>query len=240
MKLDVLVFAAHPDDAELNAGGTIASLVAEGKKVGIVDLTKGEMGTRGTSESRKQEVNQASEVLGIHYRVNLDLGDSILENSRENQLKIIEQVRHTTPSICLIGAPYDRHPDHGKASELCRDALFYSGLEKIESRLHEEQQSAWRPVRIYQYMQDRPFEPDFIIDISSFWELKKEAILSFSTQFNVEQPGSESETYISNPDYFKQIEARARYFGHLAGFTFGEPFKILNGPLGVKSLFKFF
>ncbi|MBO6792387.1 MAG: bacillithiol biosynthesis deacetylase BshB1 [Balneolaceae bacterium] len=233
MKLDVLVFAAHPDDAELNAGGTIASLVTEGKKVGIIDLTKGEMGTRGTVETRQIEVDNASKVLGIHYRSNLDLGDSILENNRENQTKIIEELRKLRPDLCLLGAPTDRHPDHGKATRLCMDALFYAGLAKFESSIDTQ---PWRPTTIVHYMQDRPFEPDFIVDISDHWETKKEAILAFSSQFNVSDPKLEPETYISNQAYFKQIEARARYFGHLAGFEFGEPFQKTNGPVGLQSL----
>jgi len=235
MKLDVLVFAAHPDDAELNLGGTICKLVLQGKKVGVLDLTKGELGTRGTPETRAKEVYNASEIMGIQYRKNLNLGDSILENSRENQLKIIEQVRKTQPKICITGAPHDRHPDHGKSTQLVLDALFYSGLKKIEI----PETTPWRPDHILHYMQDRPFEPDFVFDISETWEKKKEAMLAFSTQFNVEDPGNEPETYISTPSYFKQLEARARYFGHLAGFEFGEPLKIYNGPAPLSSLDEF-
>ncbi|MBO6523984.1 MAG: bacillithiol biosynthesis deacetylase BshB1 [Balneolaceae bacterium] len=236
MQVDVLVFAAHPDDAELNCGGTIAALVAQGKSVGIIDLTKGEMGTRGTPKSRAGEVSKASEILGITYRKNLDLSDSFIENTRENQLKVIDEVRKCRSEICLLGAPYDRHPDHGKATQLCMDALFYSGLRKIET----EQSEPWRPKHIFNYMQDRPFEPDFIYDISDHWETKKKAVQAFSTQFNVENPGDEPETYISSNKYFKQLEARARYFGHLAGFEFGEPFKVVNGPLGLTSFDDFF
>jgi bacillithiol biosynthesis deacetylase BshB1 len=235
MKLDVLVFAAHPDDAELNAGGTIASLISEGKRVGILDLTKGEMGTRGTAESRQNEVNAASNILGIHYRVNLDLGDSIIDNSRVNQLKLIEQIRHTQPDICLVGASYDRHPDHGKATQLSIDSIFYSGLIKLKTTINGTEQEAWRPSTIFQYTQDRPFEPDFIFDISDYWETKKKAILAYDSQFNVTEKGNEPETYISSSKYFAQIEARTRYFGHLAGFEMGEPFKKIHGPIGVKS-----
>lgn len=235
MDLDILVFAAHPDDAELNCGGTIAALIAQGKSVGIVDLTQGEMGTRGTIKTRAEEVSKASEILGISYRTNLNLGDSFIENTRDNQLKIIQEVRKCKPKICLIGAPYDRHPDHGKASQLCIDSLFYSGLQKIDTNGLKP----WRPDHIFHYMQDRPFEPDFIFDISESWETKKNAVLAFSTQFNVDNPGEEPETYISSTTYFKQMEARARYFGHLGGFEFGEPFKVLNGPLGLKNFSNF-
>ena len=241
MKLDVLVFASHPDDAELGCGGTIASLTKSGKKVGIIDLTKGEMGTRGTEQTRAREVKKASEILGITYRKNLDLGDSLLPNTRENQLKIIEQVRDTQPHICLVGAPFDRHPDHTKGTNLVLDALFYSGLKKIETQTESgEDQSAWRPSHIIHYMQDRPFEPDFIFDISEHWETKKESMLAFQTQFNVSEPGDEPSTYISTENYFKQLEARARYFGHLAGFEFGEAFKYYLSPAPLKNFNLFF
>lgn len=235
MKLDVLVFAAHPDDAELNIGGTICSLVKQGNKVGVIDLTQGEMGTRGTVESRKKEADNASSIMNLSYRVNLDLGDSILENSRTNQLKIIAEIRKTRPTVCITGAPHDRHPDHGKSTQLVLDSLFYSGLLKIETNDLEP----WRPSSILHYMQDRPFEPDFVFDISETWELKKKAMLAFSTQFNVSEAGKEPETYISTPTYFKQLEARARYFGHLAGFEFGEPLKYYNGPAPLSTFNEF-
>lgn len=236
MKLDVLIFAAHPDDAELNAGGTIASLVSQGNRVGIIDLTKGEMGTRGTIETRALEVEHANKILGINYRTNLDLGDSLIDNSRANQIKVIEQIRLTQPKICILGASYDRHPDHGKATSLCLDAIFYSGLQKLSTSFKGVLQQAWRPNTIFQYMQDRPFEPDFIFDITEFWEAKKNAILAYNTQFNATSTSVDDGTYISSDKYFKQIEARARYFGHLAGFEMGEPFKKINGPLGVQNL----
>lgn len=235
MNIDVLVFAAHPDDAELNIGGTIASLVKQGKRVGIIDLTQGEMGTRGNIQTRKEEAKSASRILGIDYRSNLNLGDSLLYNSRENQIKIVQEVRKLTPSICITGAQHDRHPDHGKATKLVLDAIFYSGLAKIET-LNEDGsgQQSWRPSHILHYMHDQPFVPDFIVNISSYWETKKKAIQAYKTQFNVEKPGKEAETYISTPVFFKQLEARARYFGHLGGFDFGEPFQYYNGPMGVK------
>lgn len=237
MNVDVLVFAAHPDDAELNCGGTIATLIAQGKSVGVIDLTQGEMGTRGTIETREKEAEDASKILGLSFRVNLSLGDSIVANTRENQFKLIREIRAFTPTLCLIGAPQDRHPDHGKATQLCIDSLFYSGLEKIDTHSKEgNYQQAWRPKHIFHYMQDRPFEPDFIFDISDSWETKKKAILAFSTQFNAKPSGDEPETYISSEKYFKQMEARARYFGHLAGFEYGEPYKVLNGPLGLTTL----
>lgn len=237
MKTDVLVFASHPDDAELNCGGTIASLTASGKKVGVIDLTRGEMGTRGTHETREAEVEKASDILDLSYRANLDLGDSIIENNRDNQIKIIQQVRYCRPDICITGAPFDRHPDHGKGTQLVLDALFYSGLAKIETDDGEGGiQSPWRPSHILHYMQDRPFEPDLVYDVSEHWETKRKAMLAFETQFNISDPGEEPETYISSERYFQQIEARARYFGHLAGFDYGEPLKYYMKPLPMKDM----
>lgn len=241
MKCDILVFAAHPDDAELNCGGTIARFKSEGRTVAVCDLTLGEMGTRGTTESRRLEVNRATEILGIDHRVQLDLGDSKLDNTRENQSAIISVVRDIQPKLCVTGAPDDRHPDHRKATDLVKDALFYSGLIKWQTvDKNGKPQQPWRPQHIIQYMQDRPFEPDFIMDISDFWELKARSVLAFDTQFNVEDPGQEPETYISSSTYFKQLEARARYFGHLGGFEFGEPFRYLNGPMGLPDSSVFF
>lgn len=241
MKLDVLVFAAHPDDAELAIGGTIAALTSSGKKVGIVDLTQGEMGTRGNPQLRKQEAQKAADILGVNYRVNLQISDTNIANTRENQLLIIEQVRKTQPHICLVGAPFDRHPDHTYTTKLVLDALFYSGLQKIVVEESDKNQlNPWRPKHILHYMQDKPIEPDFVFDISDFLEIKKQSILAFSSQFNVEHPGNEPETYVSTSGFFKQAEARARYFGHLAGFDFGEPFQYYLAPVPLKSMDVFF
>lgn len=241
MKLDVLVFASHPDDAELGCGGTIAALTSQGKKVGIIDLTKGEMGTRGTEKTRAEEVKKSSQILDISYRKNLNLGDSIVSNNRENQLKVIEQIRVTQPHICLVGAPFDRHPDHTKGTNLVIEAIYYSGLKKLESKNNKGNlQDSWRPSHILHYMQDRPLEPDFVFDISEHWQTKRKAMLAYTTQFNVSNPGDEPETYISSEKYFKQLEARARYFGHLAGFEFGEAFKYYLSPAPLKSMDVFF
>jgi bacillithiol biosynthesis deacetylase BshB1 len=207
-------------------------LTSKGKKVGVIDLTRGEMGTRGTEKSRQKEADKATYIMNLSYRSNLDLGDSILENSKENQHKIIAEVRKTKPTICITGAPHDRHPDHGKSTQLVLDSLFYAGLLKIET----DNLEPWRPNHILHYMQDRPFEPDFVFNISDFWDKKKEAMLAFNTQFNVSDAGNEPETYISSPTYFKHLEARARYFGHLAGFEFGEPLKYYNGPAPLNNL----
>lgn len=240
-RLDVLAFAAHPDDTELCCGGTLAQLTKQGKNVGVVDLTEGEMGTRGTPEKRKEESQRASEIIGLAVRENLGLPDTQLANSREHQKKLIRKIRKYQPHICLVGAPVDRHPDHGYATRLALDAIFYSGLAKIETVDEDgNPQKRWRPSHILHYMQDRPFEPDLVFDITDTFETKKQAILAFETQFNVEDPGEEPETYISGTDFFKGIEARARHYGHLIGVTYGEPFKYYNGPIPFNSMEAFF
>lgn len=234
--LDVLAIAAHPDDTELCCGGTLAKLIKQGKKVGVIDLTRGEMGSRGTPEKRLNESQKAAEIIGLDVRENLGLPDTEIANTRKNQLKIIAKVRQYQPHICLVGAPGDRHPDHGYATQLALDALFYSGLIKIETSNEDGgKQKPWRSSHILHFMQDRPFKPDMVFDISETFETKKEAIKAFATQFDVENPGDEPETYISGKRFFKGIEARARHYGHLIGATYGEPFKYYNGPLPMRS-----
>lgn len=236
-RLDILAFGAHPDDTELCCGGTLAKLVKQGKKVGVVDLTKGQMGTRGTPEQRLREASEASKIIGLEVRENLGLHDTRLNNTPENHEKIIEKVRKYRPHICITGAPTDRHPDHGDATKLILDAIFYSGLAKIKTTGDSGQpQEHWRPSHILQYMQDRPFEPDIVFDVSDTFEIKEQAVLAFGSQFNVTIPGDEPETYISGEEFFKGIEARARHYGHLAGVTYGEPFKYYNGPVPFTSL----
>lgn len=240
-KLDVLAFAAHPDDTELCCGGTLAQLVQQGKEAGVIDLTRGEMGTRGTPEQRMKESKKAAEIIGLSVRENLGFSDTRLEDSREHQKKIIQKVRSYRPHICLVGAPDDRHPDHGYGTQLVLDALFYSGLTKIETTDENgKKQKRWRPSHILHYMQDRPFEPDIVFDISDTFATKKKAILAFETQFNVTDPGNEPETYISSQEFFEGIEARARHYGHLIGARYGEPFKYYNGPLPMSSFEAFF
>ncbi len=240
-KLDVLVFAAHPDDAELCCGGTIAKLVQQGKSVGIIDMTRGEMGTRGTPEQRMDESQKASAVLKLSVRENLQLPDTQLDNIPEYRQKIIRAIRAYRPHICLVGAPSDRHPDHGNGTRLALDAIFYSGLAKITTTdNYGNNQERWRPSHILHYMQDRPFTPDLVLDITETFEVKKEAILAFNTQFNVSDPGDEPETYISGQDFFKGIEARARHYGRMIGVVYGEPFKYYNGPLPLNSFNMFF
>lgn len=235
-KLDVLALSAHPDDTELCCGGTLAALVNQGNKVGVIDFTRGEMGTRGTPEQRLEEAKSAAEIIGLSVRQNLGLPDTRLQSTREFQKKIIRKIRAFRPHICLVGAPSDRHPDHGNGTHLALDALYYSGLAKIETEGPDgNSQERWRPSHILHFMQDRPFEPDIVFDVSNTFGTKKKAILAFKSQFNVQDSGDEPETYISGKEFFEGIEARARHYGHLIGARYGEPFKYYNGPLPLNS-----
>src|SRR5699024_1051343 len=241
MKLDILALAAHPDDTELCCGGTLAALTNQNKKIGVVDFTRGEMGTRGTPKERLQEAQEAAGIVGLSARENLGFPDTQIKNTRENQLAIIQKVRKYRPHICLVGAPSDRHPDHGQATQLALDAIFYSGLTKVETQDEKHKpQKRWRPSHILHYMQDRPFKPDIIFDISDTFETKKKAVMAFDTQFNVAEPNEQPESYISGTTFFKGIEARARHYGHLIGATYGEPFKYYNGPIPQSSFDTFF
>ncbi len=231
MKIDILAFGAHPDDTELSCSGTLTALIDQGKKVAVVDLTRGEMGSRGTPEIRMKEAQQAKKVLGLHARDNLGLPDTELQNMREFQLPIIERIRHYQPHICILPAPADRHPDHGHATTLLVDAVFYSGLRKIETKGPDrKKQQPHRPAHVLHYMQDQPFEPDFVFDITGTIDRKEEAITAFATQFNVAEPGDEPETYISDPGFFESLRARAKQLGHLGGFEYGEGFLYHKKP----------
>lgn len=224
MKLDILVMAAHPDDAELAVSGTIAAAIAQGKKVGIVDFTRGELGTRGTPEIRLAESAEASQILGIHARVNLELADGFFQNNQESQLKLIEVIRAFQPEIVLANALEDRHPDHGKGAQLAIDACFLSGLRKIETTREGEKQSEWRPKQLFHYIQDRYLTPDFVIDISKHWATKEASIRAFRSQF-FDPNSTEPASYISSPEFLNFIEARAREMGHKIGVQYGEGFQ---------------
>ncbi|HPM32461.1 MAG TPA: bacillithiol biosynthesis deacetylase BshB1 [Chryseolinea sp.] len=236
MKLDILVLAAHPDDAELGCGGTIAKHISEGKKVGIVDFTRGELGTRGTIETRNKEAQDSAKILSVSVRENLGLKDGFFQNDTETQLTVIRAIRKYSPEIVLANAIYDRHIDHGKGASLAYDAGFLSGLVKIETK--DENgiiQEAWRPKAVYHYIQSVLIEPDFIVDVSDFWETKMKAIRAFKTQFH-DPKSSEPETYISSPAFLNMVESRGVEFGHAIGTKYGEGFTVRRYP-GVKSLF---
>ncbi|MFO7847887.1 MAG: bacillithiol biosynthesis deacetylase BshB1 [Balneolaceae bacterium] len=236
MTVDILAFGAHPDDTELGCSGTLAALVRQKKRVAVADLTRGEMGSRGTPARRLEEAQKAAEIIGLSDRTNLSLPDTELDNTPEFRKAIIKIVRYYRPHICILPAPFDRHPDHGNATSLLVDALYYSGLVKIETKGPDgNTQEIHRPSHVLHYMQDRPFEPDFVFDISETIGIKEKAIRAFSSQFDVADPGDEPETYISDPSFFESIRGRAKHFGHLAGFSFGEAFKYGQPPLALNT-----
>lgn len=236
MKLDYLAFAAHPDDVELAMGGTIAKLSQAGKKVGIIDLTRGEMGSRGSVETRAKEAAKSAGILNLSVRDNLALADSKLQSNRESQLPLIKVLRKYKPTIVFINAPDDRHPDHGNGSTLQVESIFYAGLRKIETRDESGSiQEPWRPSHTIHYMQDRPFEPSFIMNVTDTFDKRLESIQAFSTQFNVKDPKNEPATYISSPRFFQQIEGRARFYGHIIGAEFGEPFLYHKGAIPINN-----
>lgn len=223
MILDVLVFAAHPDDAELSMGGTIAKLTDKDLKVGVVDLSKGELGTRGSAEIRREEAKNAGQILNLAHRENLGFKDGSLKFNDDYLKKIISRIRKHQPKI--IFAPYfnDRHPDHIGTSQLVKEAMFFSGLSKIATEDNNRILSPFRPQKLFYYMQTYEFKPTFIVDISDYFETKMKAVFAYDTQFH--NPNSlEPETFISSPNFLKFIEARAKYFGFKIGKDFGEAF----------------
>ncbi|WP_298141183.1 bacillithiol biosynthesis deacetylase BshB1 [Flavobacterium sp.] len=225
MKLDILAFGAHPDDVELGCSGTIAKEISLGKKVGIIDLTRGELGTRGSVEIRNSESAKASQILGVSVRENLDMRDGFFVNDEAHQLKIIEMIRKYQPEIVLCNAIDDRHIDHGKGSKLVSDACFLSGLRMIETESNGEKQSAWRPKLVYHYMQWKNLEPDFVVDISDFIEVKMQSILAYSSQFynpNTNEP----ESPISSKNFLESVKYRAQDLGRIVGVEYAEGFTV--------------
>ncbi len=237
MKLDLLVMTVHPDDAELGAGGVIAKYVAEGKKVGIVDLTLGELGTRGTPEIRAQEAQNAAKILGVAVRENLKLRDGFFQNNEEGQKEVIKAIRKFQPEIVITNAWEDRHPDHGRASKLVNDALFLAGLRRIETELDGIAQEPYRPRLQLQLIQDKYIQPDILIDITEYWDIKERSILAYTSQFNVENQDDEPQTYISNPDFMDSTKARGHEFGRSIQVKYAEGFTSRK-ILGVTDLFE--
>ena len=225
MKLDILAFGAHPDDVELGCGGTLAKEISFGKKVGIIDLTRGELGTRGTAKTRDQEAADAAKILGIAIRENLRMRDGFFVNDEAHQFKIIQKIRQYRPEIVLCNAISDRHIDHGKGSKLVSDACFLSGLIKVETQLNESNQAPWRPKFVYHYIQWNNLEPDFVVDISGFIEKKKKSILAYKTQF-YQSNSNEPVTPITSLNFLESIEYRAKDLGRLIGTDFGEGFNV--------------
>ncbi|MDC6388641.1 bacillithiol biosynthesis deacetylase BshB1 [Maribacter sp. PR1] len=225
MKLDILVFGAHPDDAELGAGGTIAKEVANGKKVGIIDLTRGELGTRGSAEIRDVEAKNSKKILGLQIRENLGFRDGFFINDERHQLEVIKMIRKYKPDIVLCNAVNDRHIDHAKGSELVSHACFLSGLIKIETTLNGNTQDKWRPKLVYHYIQWKNLKPDFAVDISKFINKKTDAILAYSSQFH--DPNSEEpETPISSKTFIESVRYRAQDLGRLVGVDYAEGFTV--------------
>ncbi len=236
MKLDILAFGAHPDDVELGAGATIAKEIANGKKVGVVDLTRGELGTRGSAEIRDKEAGASAKILGISVRENLEYADGFFSNDKEHQLGIIKMIRKYRPEIILCNAVEDRHIDHGRGSDLVSDACFLSGLVKIDTKLDgdDKWQEPWRPKFVYHYIQWKNINPDFVVDVSGFIEKKTEAILAYSSQF-FDPNSDEPETPISSKNFIDSVTYRARDLGRMIGVEHAEGFTV-ERFVGVNSL----
>ena len=236
MKVDILAIGIHPDDVELSAAGTLLQQAALGKIFGMLDLSRGELGTRGTVEIRQQEAQAAAKILGAAFRNQLDIQDGLFEHKPENWLKIVGQIRASKPEIVLCNSIDDRHPDHGRAAKMTADACFYAGLTKIETFDHNgKPQEKWRPKAIYHYIQDRHLAPDFVVDITPYFSKKMEAIMAFQSQF-YDPEGLEPNTPISGKDFIDFMEAKARVFGRPIGVTYAEGF-ICDRTPGVTDLF---
>ncbi|MHC5201589.1 bacillithiol biosynthesis deacetylase BshB1 [Myroides sp. LJL119] len=225
MKLDILAFGAHPDDVELGCGATLAKEVALGKKVGIVDLTKGELGTRGTEFTRKQEASDAAKILGVEIRENLGFADGFFINDKDHQLEIIKMIRKYQPDIVICNAIKDRHIDHGKGSSLVSDACFLSGLRKIKTHLEGQQQQAFRPRLVFHYIQWQNIEPDFVVDVTGYMDQKVKAVMAYKTQF-FDENSKEPSTPITSKNFLDSITYRAMDLGRLINTDFAEGFTV--------------
>lgn len=235
MKIDILAIGIHPDDAELSCAGTILKHTTLGKKVAILDLTLGELGTRGNAELRTKEAMAAAKIQGVVFRKQLQLKDGFFENNEASQRAIIEVIRDCQPEIILCNAISDRHPDHGRAAQLTADACFYSGLAKIETSYNGSKQTAWRPKAVYHYIQDQYIKPDFVVDVTEFRDKKHEAIKAFSSQF-YDPNSKEAETPISGRDFLDVVDAKMMIWGRSIGVKYAEGFTA-SRYIGVKDLF---
>ena len=238
MKLDILAIGAHPDDIELSCGGTILSHIAQGLKVGILDLTRGELGTRGTMETRAAEAAEAANILGVSVRENAGFADGFFTNDKAHQLEIIKYIRKYKPDIILTNAIHDRHPDHARAAQLTEDAVFLSGLSKVETMLNGVAQKPFRPRSVYHYIQSLDITPDLAVDISLFFDRKIEAIRAYKTQFHAPD-SKEPDTFISSPEFLDFIKARAVHFAVPLGVTYAEGYTIKRhiGVYNLKDIF---
>ncbi|PWL31933.1 bacillithiol biosynthesis deacetylase BshB1 [uncultured Roseivirga sp.] len=235
MKLDILALAAHPDDVELSCAGTLIKAIQSGKRAGVVDFTQGELGTRGTPQIRLSEAQAAGEIMGLSARENLGFRDGFFKNDEGHQLEVIKMIRKYQPEIVLANAMKDRHSDHGRASELAREACFLSGLAMIKTELNGEEQKPWRPKTVYHYIQSIPHNPDVIVDVSSAWDTKIKAVKAFKSQF-FDPESKEPQTYISSPEFWQMIESRGIHYGHEIGVKYGEGFTVERTP-GVRTIF---
>lgn len=233
-KVDILAFAAHPDDVELAASGTIMKHIAQGKTVAIVDLTQGEMGSRGTIHTRYEEAAAASEIMGVKHRVNLLMEDGFFEINEANKRKIVEQIRRFQPEIVLANAVNDRHPDHGRGSQLVSEACFLAGLVKVETEWDGEKQEKYRPKAVYHYIQDYYIKPDFVVDVTDFFDRKMASIQAYKTQF-FNPDSKEPETPISSKSFLDAIESRMMEYGRPIGAKYAEGFTV-ERFLGVEDL----
>lgn len=234
MKLDILAFGVHPDDVELSCAGTLLVEKLNGKAVGIVDLTQGELGTRGTADTRKIEAANAAKIMGVTVRENLEMADGFFANDKENQLKIITVLRKYQPEVIICNSPDDRHPDHARSAKLVTDAAFLSGLKKIETVHDGKDQQEWRPKYVLHYLQDKYHKPDFVIDISDVIEKKIEAVKAYSTQFHNPEL-DEPQTYISTPEFLDSILYRSKMLGRMIGVNHAEGY-LTSKMIGFKSL----
>ncbi len=234
LTLDILAFGAHPDDVEISCGGTIIRSIQEGKKVGFIDLTGGEMGSRGSKDLRLEEANKAALMMGLDIRENLHFRDCHIANDEWHRLKIIEKIRQYKPTIVLANSPSDRHPDHAKASELVREACFYSGLAKIESFQDGKPQECWRPKSVFMYIQDYYLTPSFVLDVTDFWNKKVEVLQCYGSQF-YNPESAEPATPISGEEFFEFLYGKALSLGRPCGFKLGEGF-IADRYIGVDNL----
>ena len=230
MKIDILAIGAHPDDVELGCSGTIAKEIANNKKVGILDLTKGELGTRGSAEIREKEANHAAKILNVAFRENLNFKDGFFKNDEEHQLKLIQVIRKYKPDVILCNAIDDRHIDHPRGAKLVIDSCFLSGLKKIATEYNKKEQEPWRPLNIYHYIQWKNLKPDFVVDISNFFEIKIKAVKSFKSQFYNEKEPVHN-TPISTKNFLDSIEYRARDLGRLTNVDYAEGFISARLPL---------
>ncbi|HEX5653963.1 MAG TPA: bacillithiol biosynthesis deacetylase BshB1 [Chitinophagaceae bacterium] len=237
MKLDILAIGVHPDDVELGCSGTLINELKRGKKAGIIDLTQGELGTRGTVETRYEEAANAAMIIGVQSRENLKMRDGFFKNDEEHQLTLIRAIRKYQPEIVLANVLHDRHPDHGRAGKLIADSCYLSGLSKIRTRDEQgKDQEKWRPAYVLHYIQDWYHEPDLLIDISDVFEQRMKSIEAYSTQFHSSNGGAEGpQTYISTPDFLESVIARARMFGKRIGVKYAEGF-ISEKKIGIRNL----